>query len=331
MVKNWLPFTIDLESLYDFVAQTTTKHDGIISSPSGYEIVEKIPFTPSEVNAINAYINSLTQSGEAAKIDKRETIRTKIISFTEAASSKPFTSLHSIEKKLINKTTLTDAEREIIFNSSSLNGASEIPPVQVELDSIPVDPLPEMQSTNLQDAINELTNSITRSGQPVVFQLIGQMNSNQYLVSNQHSVSGLLSSSRRSGNASNGYRYENSAPQIALHTGTVISAAASIRGVAKSGNDNSPSYQLKFELWNVGFTSEGTKLGDIIFNVPNSYTIGNWWDSSVVTGFAANQPQNVNVTAGARLALKFIRQEGAGKVVAVENTTIVLEIKKASL
>lgn len=178
--------------------------------------------------------------------------------------------------------------------------------------------------TTVQQAI-EKTKSFRV--QPIQFQFIGQMNYDQYLFAGVDSAGGL-GNPRRSGDASNGYRYSNSAPATALYSGKVVSAVASITGIAQSQGSAAASVQLKFELWRVGFNGQGAKLGDIIFNINSStYTIGNWWNSSVLTSFAENQSQDVDVTAGDLLGLKFIRQTGSDKVVAVQNTTIVLEIE----
>lgn len=161
--------------------------------------------------------------------------------------------------------------------------------------------------------------------QPVQFQFIGQMNHDQYLYSGAQLTT---YNQRRSGNAFNGYRYGNSAPLTALYTGKVVSAVASITGIAVSTGSPAASVQLKFELWKVGFNSEGTKLGDVLFNINSStYTLGTYWNSWILTSFAENQPQDVNVTAGDLLALKFIRQQSNSTVVAVRNATIVLEIE----
>lgn len=177
-------------------------------------------------------------------------------------------------------------------------------------------------SDDVQTAIEEVGGARIQSPQ---FQFIGQMNFDQYLYSYVHSASLF---NRRSGDASNGYRFGNSAPITSLYGGTVVSASASITGIAQSTGSPSASLELKFELWNVGFNSEGTKLGDIIFNIDtSSYTVGNFWNSSILTAFAENQTQNVTVQAGDLLGLKFIRQTGSDKVVAVTNTTVVLEIE----
>lgn len=174
---------------------------------------------------------------------------------------------------------------------------------------------------NVQEALENVKGFRVQTPQ---FQFIGNMNFDQYLYSNTHS-DGF---SRRSGDPSNGYQFGNSAPLTVLYTGTVISAAASIRGIAQSTGSPAANLELLFELWKVGFSGEGTKLGDITFDIDSSlYTIGNFWNSSVQTEFAENQAQNVDVSAGDLLGLKFIRQTGNANVVAIRNTTVVLEIE----
>lgn len=175
---------------------------------------------------------------------------------------------------------------------------------------------------NVQDALVEAKNFRVQSPQ---FQFIGQMNFDQYLYSGAHAASNF---NRRSGDASNGYRFGNSAPHTSLYSGTVVSATASITGIAQSTGTPAASLELLFELWKVGFNGEGTKLGDITFDIDTStYTVGNFWDSSILTEFAENQAQDVDVAAGDLLALKFIRRTGNSNVVAVTNTTVVLEIE----
>lgn len=158
------------------------------------------------------------------------------------------------------------------------------------------------------------------------FQKIGQMNFPTYLFAN----SDQGGTNRESGNTSNGYQFQGSAPLTVSFSGKVTSATASIRGIAQSTGSPAASLEMLFELWKVGFTGEGAKLGDIIFNVDTSaYTIGNYWNSSIVTAFGKEQPQSVNVSAGDLLGLKFIRRTGNNNVVSVENTTVVLAIEGA--
>lgn len=198
-------------------------------------------------------------------------------------------------------------------------------------DSTPFDNTDtEFQSETTRDAIVESLELAKASRfQYAQFQFIGEMNFDQYMFVGAHSAAGsLLSSTRRSGDTSNGYRFGNSAPLTVSFSGKVQSATASIRGIAQSTGSPATNMELKFELWKVGMAgNEGTKLGDIIFNITSAnYTIGNWWNSSIVTQFEEEQAQDIDVTAGALLGLKFIRQTGNDKVVSVQNTTIVLEI-----
>lgn len=174
--------------------------------------------------------------------------------------------------------------------------------------------------TNVQDAIEDIKNF---RFQYLQFQYIGQRNFDTYLFSGAD----LGSINRESGNASNGYQFSNSAPQLVAFTGDIQRATAAVRGVAVSVGSPAASVELKFELWKVGFSGEGTKLGDITFDIDSSqYTIGTFWNSSVQTEFGEEQSQNVSVTAGDLLGLKFIRQQSSSTVVEFRNATIVLEI-----
>lgn len=176
-------------------------------------------------------------------------------------------------------------------------------------------------ATNVQQALEKAKSS---RFQYVQFQFLGNMNFDSYLYSQ---VNRSSQDNRRSGDPSNGYQFSNSAPQSIAFSGNVKNATASIRGIAQSTGSPAANLELLFELWKVGFSGEGTKLGDIIFNIDTSkYTIGNFWNSSIQTEFAEEQAQDVDVTAGDLLGLKFIRRTGNSNVVAILNPTVVLEI-----
>jgi hypothetical protein len=197
---------------------------------------------------------------------------------------------------------------------------------QLSAQDIPFDNTIAQFPNNPQDIQAALEESRGARFQYVQFQRIGQMNFDQYLFAGLDQGN----TNRESGDTSNGYQFTGSAPQTVAFTGTVDNATASIRGIAQSTGTPAANLELLFELWRVGFTGEGTKIGDITFNIDTSlYTIGNWWNSSIVTGFAEEQDQtsnSVSVIAGDLLGLKFIRRTGNQNVVSVENTTIVLEI-----
>jgi len=171
----------------------------------------------------------------------------------------------------------------------------------------------------VQDAIELAKGFRVQSPQ---FQEIGTLNFDQYLYAYKDA------GGPRSNSTSNGYQFNNAAPIVALYSGTVVSASAAVKGAAVSVGTPAANVTLNFELWKVGFSGQGTKLGDIDFNIDSSvYTVGQWWNSSVDTDFGENQTQNVDVSAGDLLALKFIRQTGASGVVEFRNATVVLEIE----
>lgn len=197
---------------------------------------------------------------------------------------------------------------------------------QLSAQDIPFDNTIANFPNNPQSVQSALEESRGARFQYAQFQRIGQMNFDQYLFAGCD----YGSINRESGDTSNGYQFGGSAPLTVAFDGQVENATASIRGIAQSTGSPAANLELLFELWRVGFTGEGTKIGDITFNIDtSSYTIGNWWNSSIVTGFGEEQSQlsnNVNVNAGDLLGLKFIRRTGNANVVAVENTTVVLEI-----
>lgn len=157
------------------------------------------------------------------------------------------------------------------------------------------------------------------------FQFIGQLAwSDQYLYNHCHSGGEI----RRSGDASNGYRYSNSSPTTCAFNGTVVQAACSITGVAQSEGSPAATVTILFELWNVGFNGEGTKLGDITFDVDSgAFTIGNYGDSSILTALGMTQAQNVPVVGGDLLGLKFKAVTGNSNVIALQNVTVALFIE----
>lgn len=179
-------------------------------------------------------------------------------------------------------------------------------------------------ASNTQTAIEE-ANLIKSS---VQFQTIGTMDWTQYMYSYVHTGSG--NNLRRSGDPSNGYRYGNSAPIVSAVNGKIIEATAVIRGIGQSTGSPAANLELKFELWKVGMNgNEGTKLSDIVFNVDTStYSVGNWWNTGSLTLYNESINLDVNVNKGDLLGLKFIRQTGNNKVVAVENTTVTFLIKE---
>jgi len=174
-------------------------------------------------------------------------------------------------------------------------------------------------ANDVQTAIEELKRFRVQTPQ---FQLLQSLNFDEYFYAFKDA------NGPRSGNNSNGYEFGGAAPVVSLYSGTVISASAAIKGLAVSTGSPASSVNLQLELWKVGFNGQGSKLGDIEFDIDSSqFTIGTFWNSSVDSDYEANQIQNVSVTAGDLLALKFIRQTGSSGIVEIRNATVVLEIE----
>jgi hypothetical protein len=155
------------------------------------------------------------------------------------------------------------------------------------------------------------------------FQFVEEMDYDQYLVSyvdNDTQKNRL----RRSGDPSNGMRYDEAAPIISPCSGVITRATVVTKGIACSTGTPSSSCEYKFELWNVGFQNEGTKITDVVFDVDNStFPIGRWWNTfDYDTNLIMNIPLSVNVSCGDRLALKFIRQYGNDKIIAARHVTV---------
>lgn len=68
MILAQLNFPIDYQSFHDYLVANVPNADGICSCDTGYNVIEKIPFTPTDETNINTYYNSLTQAGEVAKM-----------------------------------------------------------------------------------------------------------------------------------------------------------------------------------------------------------------------------------------------------------------------
>lgn len=81
MDLNLLPFNINFDSFHTFLITNIPHADGIVTTETGYIVIEKIPFTSDDITAIQTYYNSLTQSGELAKSTPTETqlIASKIL------------------------------------------------------------------------------------------------------------------------------------------------------------------------------------------------------------------------------------------------------------
>jgi hypothetical protein len=181
---------------------------------------------------------------------------------------------------------------------------------------------------NAQDAIEYLLTYL-RLQSFLSYQFIGDMTFSRYLFAgqNQDSTSGV----RPSGDGSTGYQWTASAPLVCPFDGTIQLCSASIRGLAVGTGTKGATVNVSFEIWKVGFASEGTLLHTIQFPV-NSTTfsnIGLYGNVSLATNYQGNIVTSLAVTAGDLLALKFKSVGGSNNdAVGLSNATINLNLVK---
>lgn len=162
------------------------------------------------------------------------------------------------------------------------------------------------------------------------FQFGSEMDWSQYLVS---WTDGITQNNKlQRSNCNNGLRWGNTSPILIPFSGNISKATCTVKGMSVSTGNPSSICELKFELWKVGWTNEGTILGNIIFNVDTFiYPVGQWWNAyQYNTNFIGQTDLDIDVNIGDMLALKFIRQQGDDKIVTCLSTTVIFEINEVS-
>lgn len=179
-------------------------------------------------------------------------------------------------------------------------------------------------SDNVQSAIEEAANTGSEVDF-IQFQKLGNINFDQYLYSYRQAGN----SGQRSGDASNGYHFVTAEPVLCPFGGTITDVIFAIKGIAQSTGSAAANVNVNFEVWSVGFQNEGSKLGDIDISVSSgSFTIGNWWDSSIDTNFKGSEQYDISVSQGDLLAVKFIRVTGSSNAVALYSPTLRMRVEK---
>lgn len=287
----------------------------------------ELDFAPTEVNPLEDGLCAagLDINGENNKLIEADSSSNNIV-FTDPTNS---------SSTLIE---LRTAATNIFDNSTNGFTANDVQAAIEEANILNIQENSSLiqSSTNTLNFRNNL--KVTDDGSSTVtidvknkvflqYTFVGQMNFDQYLYSWQHDGSG----SRRSGDPSNGWQFQNSSPMVMPFDGIVKKATFRNRGVAQSTGTPAANMTLLYELWRVAVTGgEGTKLGDVSVTFTTAgKTIGNFWNSAVNTDLnEINDSLNISVARGDLLGLKFIRQTGASNVVSVNNALVVLEIEE---
>lgn len=130
---------------------------------------------------------------------------------------------------------------------------------------------------------------------------------------------------KRSGHE-DGMENGDCAPIIIPVDATIVSAILTMKGGSVSGGTVGSTVLATFELWNVGWTSEGTKVADLIFTIDTSSNpLGQWWnpwqqDANLVSSISVN----ANLNVGDRLAIKFKQGSGSENLCTALGTSIIL-------
>lgn len=150
-----------------------------------------------------------------------------------------------------------------------------------------------------------------------------EMDYDQYLVSftDNNTQKNRL---KRSGNSSNGIRYGDCSPIVLPVSTTLKSALLSLKGGSVSTGTPASVVTAYFELWNVGWLNEGTKIADITFDIDtNVYPVGKWWNANGEdTNASINTVLDISVSYDSRLALKFKQMTGDDKLCTALGTTV---------
>lgn len=173
---------------------------------------------------------------------------------------------------------------------------------------------------NNKVTVNIPTNN-SASSNLVQFSFVEEMDYDQYLISwvcNSDRINDLI----RSGD-SGGLGNQNCCPILIPYNATIKKAIVQIKGGSVSTATPDSIVNAYFELWNVGWSAEGTKISDIIFPIDSTtYQIGSWWNSNQNTDLTMSISLNININEGDRLGLKYNQNTGSDKLCSCRNTTV---------
>lgn len=130
----------------------------------------------------------------------------------------------------------------------------------------------------------------------------------------------------RSGDPTNGIANAGlTRPVVCPVTGTVTEVTYVLKSVGVNQGTVSYPVAVQFELWNVGYTTQGSKIGDINASIPTSanpvglYTVGATNFTGTTTGLS------LSVTKGMLLGVKFVN--GTTNAIAGMVTQVYLSVK----
>lgn len=111
MICQWLSFTIYLPDLQEWLSENIPESDGIVSNEDSFEIIEREPFSPEQINWVQEHINSLTPITEIDKINEVDQLKLSLLNCRMALAYKSFETLEVFERKIILGIELTEEEK----------------------------------------------------------------------------------------------------------------------------------------------------------------------------------------------------------------------------
>lgn len=67
MILSAQSFPIDFDSFDAFLRTNVPNADGVVTTDTGLEVIEKVAFVQADIDAVNGYYNALTEQGELEK------------------------------------------------------------------------------------------------------------------------------------------------------------------------------------------------------------------------------------------------------------------------
>lgn len=115
----WKEFRIDLNALYNHLEQNLENFDGIFAQNEHFDIIKKEEFTLSDLDMINNYLNSLTEEGEATKLNRPALALKALEKCKTEMLTKSYSQLSILERKIILNLELSESDIDVLIQTHS--------------------------------------------------------------------------------------------------------------------------------------------------------------------------------------------------------------------
>lgn len=115
MTMQWKTFKLDLQTFNQFLIDNVPKADGIVAYEEHFEIIESELFDQSDIDLINTYYESLTQSGEELKLTRDVRLAEAAELVKQLLLTKDLSTITTIERKILLRVPLTVDEENTLL------------------------------------------------------------------------------------------------------------------------------------------------------------------------------------------------------------------------